>query len=255
MPYLVPLEERGALRDLFGDTQETMIWSCLQGRMGDIFTVNRENPAAALALVGDFGFLGGDPQSSEAETLLEYAASLPAGRILIGEGQWPARMEKVLGERVEPITRYAIRKEPDVFDREHLQSLATVPPGFSLRQIDRELYEQCRHSDWAADFVACFGDWETYARFGLGFVALHGDTLVSGAASYTSYEGGIEIEVDTRTDFRRRGLAVACSARLILECLSRGLYPSWDAANLSSVALAEKLGYTRGKPYPCFVLK
>ena len=30
---------------------------------------------------------------------------------------------------------------------------------------------------------------------------------------------------------------------LILECLERGWYPSWDAQNKESVALAEKLGY------------
>jgi hypothetical protein len=30
---------------------------------------------------------------------------------------------------------------------------------------------------------------------------------------------------------------------MILEALDRGLSPSWDAANLWSVGLAEKLGY------------
>ncbi|WP_184093742.1 GNAT family N-acetyltransferase [Anaerocolumna cellulosilytica] len=27
------------------------------------------------------------------------------------------------------------------------------------------------------------------------------------------------------------------------ECLKRGIYPSWSAANTASLALAEKLGY------------
>jgi RimJ/RimL family protein N-acetyltransferase len=36
---------------------------------------------------------------------------------------------------------------------------------------------------------------------------------------------------------------------LIMECLDRGLYPSWDAANKGSVALAEKLGYHFEKEY------
>ena len=36
---------------------------------------------------------------------------------------------------------------------------------------------------------------------------------------------------------------------MILECLSRGLYPSWDAQNLQSVALAEKLGYHYSHTY------
>jgi len=63
------------------------------------------------------------------------------------------------------------------------------------------------------------------------------------ASSYSSYKGGIEIQIDTREDCRRKGLATVCGARLILECLSRDLYPSWDAQNQWSVSLAGKLGY------------
>ena len=75
---------------------------------------------------------------------------------------------------------------------------------------------------------------------------------VSGASSYSGYRGGIEIEIDTRKDFRRKGLAFVCGAKLILECLDRGWYPSWDAHNLWSVALAEKLGYHFDHEYEAY---
>jgi GNAT superfamily N-acetyltransferase len=78
-------------------------------------------------------------------------------------------------------------------------------------------------------------------------------TLKLIASSYTVYNGGIEIEVDTKPEFRRKGLAAACSARLILECLQRELYPSWDAHDLRSVALAEKLGYHADDPYTVYI--
>ena len=76
--------------------------------------------------------------------------------------------------------------------------------------------------------------------------------IVSGAASYTRYIEGIEIEIDTKKEYRRQGLATAAGAALILECLDRGLYPSWDAQNLWSVALAEKLGYSFDYEYPVY---
>ena len=79
-----------------------------------------------------------------------------------------------------------------------------------------------------------------------------GEELVAGASSYSSYRGGIEVEIDTREDQRRRGLAYVCGARLILECCSRSLYPSWDAHNLWSVALAEKLGYHFDHSYTAY---
>ncbi len=89
---------------------------------------------------------------------------------------------------------------------------------------------------------------------GLGFVAVKDGEIVAGASSYLVYHGGLEIEIDTRMDHRRRGLAYACGAKLILECLNRGIYPSWDAHNLASVSLAEKLGYHLDYEYLAYEL-
>ena len=78
---------------------------------------------------------------------------------------------------------------------------------------------------------------------------IHNNKIVCGASSYTVYNKGIEIEIDTKKEYRRKGLALVCASKLILECLDRGIYPSWDAANRGSVALAEKLGYHFEKEY------
>ena len=78
---------------------------------------------------------------------------------------------------------------------------------------------------------------------GLGVVIKKDGIIVSGASSYSVYQGGIEIEIDTKEEYRRKGLALISGAKLILQCLDRGLYPSWDAKNTWSVSLAEKLGY------------
>ena len=42
---------------------------------------------------------------------------------------------------------------------------------------------------------------------------------------------------------------------MILSCLDDGLYPSWDAANMASVRLAEKLGYELSHAYHCYGVK
>ena len=86
----------------------------------------------------------------------------------------------------------------------------------------------------------------------MGVVILKDGEIVSGASSYSGYIGGIEIEIDTREDYRRKGLAFAAGAGLILECLKRGLYPSWDAQNKWSAALAKKLGYHDSHAYTAY---
>ncbi len=39
-----------------------------------------------------------------------------------------------------------------------------------------------------------------------------GNMTGAGASSYSVYKGGIEIEIDTSSEYRRRGLATACGA-------------------------------------------
>ena len=109
--------------------------------------------------------------------------------------------------------------------------------------IDENLYNMCKASKWSKDLVSNYKDFDNYKNNGIGYVIMHENKIVCGASSYSSYKGGIEIEIDTREDFRKRGLAYICGAKLILECLKRNIFPSWDAHNTASARLAEKLGY------------
>ena len=52
-----------------------------------------------------------------------------------------------------------------------------------------------------------------------------------------------------------QGLALACSAAFLLECLERNIIPNWDAANLKSVGLAEKLGYIYDQEYQVYQIR
>jgi GNAT superfamily N-acetyltransferase len=195
-----------------------------------------------MITVGDFTFLGGDANCPAARELV--AAIKPFALVIPQDDAWGALIRENHGAKATRVTRYAIKKEPGVFNREKLERfVATLPPGYTLRQIDEELYAQCMEIPFAGDFCSNFADAAHYGARGLGFCVLAGDEIVGGASSYTFYTEGIEIEIAIREDHRRRGLATAVAARLILACLDRGLYPSWDAANKSSLGLAEKLGY------------
>ncbi len=246
------------LAPLFEGWEETLVWSVLQGCMGRAWADSRRHPQAALLWVGDFFFLGGDPACPGAEELAGYCPEVYTGAemLLVPQNQdWQRLIETTCAGRVQTITRYAIKKEPGVFDKAALRAnLDRLPQGFSLRPIDRELYERVLAQAWARDFCANFSSWEEYAAHGLGVVALHEEELAAGASSYTWYKGGIEIEIDTKEEFRRRGLALCCASALILRCLERNLYPSWDAATPISAALAERLGYHFSREYPCCVV-
>ena len=54
-----------------------------------------------------------------------------------------------------------------------------------------------------------YEDFVVFKKLGLGVLAVKDAEILAGASSYSSYSKGIEIEVDTREDWRRQGLAYA----------------------------------------------
>ena len=231
------LEDTSKVKGLFEGWQETLITSCLQKVMGKIFVTNLSELASAFAFVGCFGFFAGEPD-------LELVKSKPEGfAILTPQNREWAEVIEATYLGAKKVTRYAIRKDTH-FDVNSLKkNHLLLPDGYELKDIDAELYDKCLESPVTADFVSSFQSKAAYLRDGRGVVVVRNGEIVSGASSYTRYREGIEIEADTVEEERRTHLAlIACSA-LILRCLDEGLYPSWDAQNMASVRLAEKLGY------------
>lgn len=264
------LSDPSLAADLFSGWEETMIYSCLEGTTGSVYAECMDGkPLSAVCIAVDFAFFSGIPSPSLIThdygksflilTPRDRAWQLCIERTLAPDSVYsPDQMEwqdPVCGPygKLHKVTRYAIRKDT-VFDRAHLEAIRDrLAEGFILHPMEEAEYYECASQPWSCDFVQNYPTYEEYRKHALGYVIkTEKDTIVAGASAYTFYSGGIEIEVDTREDNRQRGLASVCSAALILACLDRGLYPSWDAANLISVHLAEKLGYTLAHPYAVY---
>lgn len=243
-----------SVEHLFSGWQETCIWSALQGIMGDIYAEDTEQPDAAMVILGDFCFFAGEPSQ-------ELVAYKPTDFqkdfiIMVPENAaWAEVIEMYYGKKAEKTTRYAISKNKGYFDKEKLeQAISELPEGLELKMIDESLYNACLKEEWSKDFVSNYKDYAMFEQLGLGALMIKKDTgeIIAGASSYSTYQNGIEIEIVTREDHRRQGLAYKCAAKLILECLNRNLYPSWDARTKISVALAEKLGYVYSHEYVAY---
>jgi len=252
---LIRLTEPQRASALFEGWQETLIWSALEGEMGCIWALS-ETPKAALCENADFLFLAGLADEPETRLLLEcWRQEKGRFEILVPrEKECGAVIESVF-PNAELENRYAFHKGGERFDRDALQAMiAAVPDDVTIVPFDRSLYAQSLPHDWSRDFVSQFRDADDYLKRGLGYAAVCNGEMVGGASSYTCYSKGIEIQVETRRDWQRRGIASACCAALILECLRRGWYPSWDAANPVSAALAKKLGYREAGLYPAWYM-
>ncbi len=240
------LKDTSKAEPVFAGWEETMIYSCLQKVMGKIFASDPDAPVSAMAYAGCFAFYAGIPDK-------ELVLAKPDGFVIMTpqNEEWAACIEECFPE-AKRVTRYAIKKDTK-FDEAYLKSLVgKLPDGYELKEIDGSLYDQCLADPATRDFVSSFAGKEEYLEAGRGVVIIKAGKIVAGASSYTRYNEGIEVEVDTIAEERRKGLATAACAALILRCLEEGLYPSWDAQNMNSVHLAEKLGYEFDHAYTAY---
>ncbi|MGN1415163.1 MAG: GNAT family N-acetyltransferase [Anaerovoracaceae bacterium] len=253
------LTEPAQLREasvLFEGWKETMIWSALQNIQGRVFADTLKNPSSAAVILGDFCFLAGKPDTG----LIQFAAALedyPLSMCIMvpQDPSWAKLVEKSLGQRARKVTRYATEKDGNAFDRGKLEAMAeNVPEGYVLQMLDAAIYQQALSEEWSFSLCGQFASYRDFQSLGIGVAAVDrkDGKLAASAASYSRYEKGIEIEIDTHPDHRLKGLARCCGARLILECLDRGLYPSWDAQNPESLHLAESFGYKPAGTYTAY---
>ena len=273
----VRLKNTEKAKDLFKGWDDAMFRACLEGSMGEVLvpedaseTVGTDSEAGTDRAAGTDHAAGADctGETSLRSACLHFAdfylfGGKPDARLLeipmgINSILTPAdaAWEKLLSEHYpaeERAERYAIRKDT-VFDREKLEALARqLPEGITLCRIDGKLYDRCMENPWSMDFVQTFPSKEAFLQKGLGIVAVRDGEILAGCSSYARCSDAIEVEVDTRKDQRRQHLATACAAKLILLCLEQGLYPSWDAMNMESVGLEEKLGYRFSHAYSVYM--
>ena len=130
------LEERERAVPVFAGWEETMIWSCLQGVMGHIYVKDRENPVSAMAILGDFCFFGGEPDGDLAAFKPEWCKqdfmiAVP------GQAGWSEAIENHYCARAKKVVRYAMKKEPGIFDERKLAETARMlPPEYTIGLMD-----------------------------------------------------------------------------------------------------------------------
>lgn len=254
MIYEVDADVRKKLVPMFEKIDSTMILSYLQGHMGTAWVDNLENPTVAQITVGIFVFFAGNPNINEAQELLHNLPDFAL--VIVDSDDWKELIETVHNGACERFQRFRFHKNPDHLDRDRIQKLlSTLPEGYELKRVDKDIVEAATFHDLSEDFVSQFDSVEDFLDRGAGYAILKEGQVISAATSFSIYDDGLEIEIASHPNYRRQGLATIVASALILDCLERGKYPSWDAANPESVELAKKLGYMFKESYDTYFIE
>ena len=123
-----------------------------------------------------------------------------------------------------------------------------IPSKFEIIKINKNLADRIKKED----FINITDDYE---KNGIGYCCMYNKEIIGVASSNIFYKDGIEVNIRVKENYRRRGIATAMAANLILECLRENKKISWDAYNINSVKLAEKLGFEFDSAYDTYLMK
>ncbi len=215
-----PLLYRAALRGVFGRR-------CEYGPAGVadalfVFLDGRPDPDAAAALEARYK---ARPLVCLSESWEDYIrARYPQARVYRRFMMKPAR-------------RFLIPETP------------ALPEGYRLAAMDEAAFARHPFSHGA--------NYASYAAFqaeGSGAVAYRDGDIVASASSFLSMDGEVELDVSTKEEHRGKGLASACAALMLRDCMERGIAVHWDAQNDVSRHLAEKFGFEMETEYSVYWL-
>lgn len=253
MPELLN-HEMYCLRSLYQGKIDVPLLACIEGKMGRAWVDNKVNPTIAIVVVADFCYLLGSITSNEHEILIKELLDKCRGKVIVlDDPSWLSIIERFYPSNIKRFNRYSIKKETDVFQRNILNDyIATAEAEFKLEKIDEPIYFKVLADRFMEDCCSNYSSFDEFSKHGIGYAIVHNGEIISAASSYSYCEGSIEITIGTKHEYRRKGLALAVASRLIVDCIERNIYPRWDAANLESVRLAEKLGYHFDKAYEVY---
>jgi hypothetical protein len=249
-------EEMKCLSRFRQEKIDVPLWSCIEGKMGRAWVDKKENPRAAVVIVADFCYLLGRPASNMADCKIQEVIENCKGKvIIIDDSSWVAIIESLYPNNLKRFSRYSIKKEFGVFQKSKLNSyIDAIASEFNIYKIDEVLYFKVIQDNFMADCCSNYSSLEDFLKNGIGYAIVHNGEVISAASSYSYCDGNIEVTIGTKDEYRRKGLALAAASRLILDCMERNIYPRWDAANLESVAVAEKLGYHFKSEYEAYTI-
>lgn len=238
-------EDLKRIEPLFKDIRFYMGKSVLEGIMGEAYTNNVLNPKFAILIVKSFCFISGN---IEKEKLKEIINDNFKNKSIIPSDEICVQIEEIYEGDIVKTQRYSIKKTPS-FNISKLKKLTkNLSQEYKIEKIKEDLINKVREEGFNITT-------ENYEENGIGFCCIHNNEIIGSASSNIFYKDGIEVNVRVKEKHRRKGIATAMCANLILECTNQNKKVSWDAKDMNSVKLAEKLGFEYDSPYNRYRLK
>ncbi len=218
----------------------------IEGQMGKAFTDSLENPTAFKLEVGPFSYFAGNAKSPAGREMMRslplYAPLMPS------PVEWIELAKEVHGDKIAQCSRYSFSSK-NLSVEGVRRMLRESPFEAQVRRLNTAAAGPILNDPHGLADISNFDSADDFVARGVGFYLM--DECITVGVAYSSLvcSKGIEISIFVVPEKRRKGIATALACKLLEHCMANGMDPHWDAANLESCKLAEKLGYVQTETY------
>ena len=207
-----------------------------QGVFGKCEQFSRSSITDAL-----FVYLDGEPEQESMDRVDSYFRNRPLVCLTKGweeqiKTQYPDA-EIYRRTMMKPACRFIIPEKLE------------LPESYRLAGMDETAFERHPFSHGKN-----YSGWAAFQAEGSGAVVYYDGEIVAAASSFLNVNNEVELDVSTLEDHRGKKLATACVARMLQDCMKRGITVHWDAQNDVSRHLAEKFGFEAEQEYSVYWL-
>ena len=215
---------------------------------GDIYADSPENPTYALFWhVSGFAYLTGIPHKEDMDEIYalmkNQSGQNPRRFVLeLKDDQTATYFERKDDVEKHPRYRFWLRDNAPEEDGQFEKPEQAIPDGFEMKEIDETLVKQITGRIVPSQF---WSSAEEFVQKGKGYCLLKGGEVASVAFSAAVSSKQVDIGIETKECYRKKGLAAVVAGQMICYAKSIGKEPVWDCdkTNSGSKATAEKIGF------------
>ena len=240
--------------DMLVGFNASVIFSIFENITGELWVDDEKNPEIALGIYKDFCFLSGKPRKVEnLDNVLFSKCNKPV--LIANTNEWLDFLPE--NTQFSKTSRFKL-KAPESFDTKALEKVCQKIedfPELEMRIMNGEDYLSYNPDGWEHNMRGCYKNKEDFCEKSFGIIIHDKKEIICGCTAYSYYSGGVEVQIETKKEYRGKGLASIAAAKYMLLCQQRGKKAHWDAAHIQSAKMAMKLGFEMVGEYITYELE
>lgn len=235
---------------------------------GDVWVDNIANPTLALVYsytVGGFSIMGTPKDASVYDDFIEFLREKLFFELKskgINYFEFSVESKSTEDYILKQFSNESMNQEDEYFYRKYDAKETEEIDHYNIVQVNQEFIRKLQAGVYdnpeilSERLLVSWGNFEKFLAKSVAYVATIETSIVAVIVGTARYQDVIPIDIETKAEHRKKGLASILTQFFVKECVDRGIIAQWNCvdSNIASRKTVEKAGFKfmKKKPYYWF---